>query len=240
MPKSRLFLSVAAQVHEEVYFQHRCKHLVEGGVESVFVDRTGMVAGGAAGASVSASDSAQQAARGHAMWNEAKQEPEAVRLMLQTLLRDVVAEERFMFALGGLGQEPVPRYRGLVLGLQQELARGAGGADSSSRGNATASSARDSGSRVAHNGRSDGGRGGGMPNGHSLRSEAVTASDGAVPEPISACESSANVGHRAGAALASAGGAFLEGVLEETLANILAELRETPGSLAAVMDSTTV
>ena len=184
LPVHKLFLSVAAQVHEEVYFQHRCEARVPGGVESVFVDRTGL-----AGKDIRLDLGRKpKASPAKAMWNEAKKEPEAVRMMLQTLLRDVVAEDRFMLALAGLGQEPVPRYRGLVLGLQQEMAR----AGTSWVGNVAGDAANDS----------------------------VNVED---------------VG-RAGAALASAGGAFLEGVLEETMANILMELREEPGAFGRLAD----
>lgn len=183
---NKLFLSVAAQVHEEVYFQHRCENRVPGGVESVFVDRTGL-----AGKDIRLDLGRKtNETSPKAMWNEAKREPEAVRMMLQTLLRDVVAEDRFMLALAGLGQEPVPRYRGLVLGLKQEMAR----AGTSWVGNIAGGAEEDT----------------------------VNVED---------------VG-RAGAALASAGGAFLEGVLEETLANILTELREEPGALSRLAGET--
>jgi hypothetical protein len=155
-------------------------------VESVFVDRTGL-----AGKDIRLDLGRKtKEACPKAMWNEAKREPEAVRMMLQTLLRDVVAEDRFMLALAGLGQEPVPRYRGLVLGLKQEMAR----AGTSWVGNIAGGAEEDT----------------------------VNVED---------------VG-RAGAALASAGGAFLEGVLEETMTNILTELREEPGALTRLVDAT--
>lgn len=196
-PVHRLFLSIGAQVHEENYFKHHCRYSVDGGVDSVFVDRTADGTAGAAAEKLAAADSVPAASGGggvHAqsMWNEARGEPEALRLMMQALLRDVVAEERFMLALAGLGQEPVPRYNSLVMGLKEEAARNA-----PTEGDRSLDSSGNNMTKVSGNG------------------------------------GAANVmrSHRQGAALASAGGTFLEAVLEETLCNILAELRSNPSTL---------